>query len=36
MIDDDECGAVGGMIRKATEVLEKTCPIANLSTTNPT
>jgi hypothetical protein len=38
MIDDYECGAVGGMrIGRGTEVLvKKTCPSANLSITNPT
>jgi hypothetical protein len=36
-MDDDECGAVGGMIGKGKpKYSEKTCPIAALSTTNPT
>jgi hypothetical protein len=36
MIDDDECGAVGGMrIDRGKEVLG-TYPSATLSTTNPT
>jgi hypothetical protein len=35
--DDDECGAVTGMrIGKGTEISEKTCPSATLSTANPT
>jgi hypothetical protein len=34
---DDECGAVGGMrIGRETNHLEKTCPSATLSITNPT
>jgi hypothetical protein len=38
MIDDDECGAVGGMRigREKPKYSEKTCPSATLSTTNPT
>jgi hypothetical protein len=36
MIDDDECGAFGGIIgRENPTHLEETCPSAALSTTNP-
>jgi hypothetical protein len=37
MVDDDECGAVGGMIiGRGNRVLEKTYPSTTLSTTNLT
>jgi hypothetical protein len=37
MMDDDECGAVGGMSdREDRSTRRKTCPSAALSTTNPT
>jgi hypothetical protein len=38
MIDDDECGAVGGMriLQGNLKYSEKTCTSATLSTTNPT
>jgi hypothetical protein len=37
MMMDDECGAIGGMIKDGRAIyLEKTCPSAALSTTNPT
>jgi hypothetical protein len=37
MIDDDECGAVGGMIVKGKQKYsEKTCSNAALHTINPT
>jgi hypothetical protein len=37
MIDDGDCGAIGGMkIGREPKYLEKTCPSATLSTTNPT
>jgi hypothetical protein len=37
MIDEDECGVVGGMIGKGSQsTRRKTCPNATLSTTNPT
>jgi hypothetical protein len=37
MIDDDECGAVGGMrIGRGNKYSEITCPNATLPTTNPT
>jgi hypothetical protein len=37
IIADDECGAVGGkIVGKGNMYSEKTCPSANLSTTNPT
>jgi hypothetical protein len=36
MIDDDECGEVGGLIGGKPKYLEETCPSAALSTTNPT
>jgi hypothetical protein len=37
MINDDECGAVGGMSgRRELKYSEKTYPSATLSTTNPT
>jgi hypothetical protein len=37
MIDDDKCGAVGGMrIGRGNKYSEKTCPNATLLTTNPT
>jgi hypothetical protein len=38
MIDDDECGAIGGMrIGKGkSKYSQKTCPSATVSTTNPT
>jgi hypothetical protein len=37
MIDDDECGAVGGMRigNGNLSTRKKTCPRANFSTTNP-
>jgi hypothetical protein len=36
MVDDDECGAVGGMrIGRETEMLVENLPSATLSTTNP-
>jgi hypothetical protein len=36
MVDDDECGAIDGMIGKGTQKYsEKTCPSAALSITNP-
>jgi hypothetical protein len=34
MIDDDDCGAIGGI--KKPKYSEKSCPIATLPTTNPT
>jgi hypothetical protein len=36
--DDDDCGAIGGMseCQGKPKYSEKTCPIASLSTTNPT
>jgi hypothetical protein len=38
MVDDDECGTVGGMRigRENQSTRKKTCPNATLSTTNPT
>jgi hypothetical protein len=37
MIDDGDCGAVGGLkVDNETKYSEKTCPSATLSTTNPT
>jgi hypothetical protein len=37
MMDDDECGAVGGMIDGGKpKYSERTCPTATLSTTDPT
>jgi hypothetical protein len=37
MVDDDECGAVGGMSGKGNaKYSEITCPSAALSTTNTT
>jgi hypothetical protein len=37
MIDEGDCGATGGMkIGRRNRYLEKTCPSATLSTTNPT
>jgi hypothetical protein len=36
-MDDDECGAVGGMSGRGNRSTRtKTCPTATLSTTNPT
>jgi hypothetical protein len=35
MIGGDDCGEIGGMKMKP-KYLEKTCPSATLSTTNPT
>jgi hypothetical protein len=36
-MDDDECGAINGMIgRRKPKYTDKTCPSAALSTTNPT
>jgi hypothetical protein len=37
MIDEGDCGAIGGMkIGRGTEVLGENLPSAILSTTNPT
>jgi hypothetical protein len=37
MIDDDDCGAIGGLkIDRETEVLGENYSSATLSTTNPT
>jgi hypothetical protein len=37
MIDEDDCGAIGGIkIGRGTKYSEKTCSSATLSTTNPT
>jgi hypothetical protein len=36
MIDDDECGVVGGMTVRKTKELRKSLPFVTLSTTNPT
>jgi hypothetical protein len=38
IIDDGDCGAIGGMkiCRGNRSTLEKTCPSVTLSTTNPT
>jgi hypothetical protein len=35
---DDDCGAIAGMQigKEKPKHLKKTCPIANLSSTNPT
>jgi hypothetical protein len=37
MMDNDECGAIGGMLGSGKpKYSEKNCPSAALSTTNPT
>jgi hypothetical protein len=38
MIDDDECGAIGGIKtgRGNPSIRNKNCPSATLSSTNPT
>jgi hypothetical protein len=38
MIDNGDCGAIGGMkiAKEKPEYSEKTCPSVTLSTTNPT
>jgi hypothetical protein len=36
MMDNDECGTIGGMIGRGKKYSEKSCPRAALSTANPT
>jgi hypothetical protein len=36
MIDDGDCGAIGGMKIGKPKYSKKTCPSSTLSTTNPT